>query len=106
MHGKRARGTGSPGLIYWLGSSESGKRAKEREREKQIKSAMVVEWLCPGLRPTGNRRPRQLHCKVILLDEHELMQDVLVSNQHFDSFSIDPLFFFYSHRDHRVYRNE
>ncbi|KAF7384540.1 hypothetical protein HZH68_014152 [Vespula germanica] len=38
---------------------------------------MVVEWLCPGLRPTGSRRPRLLHCKVILLDEHELLQDVL-----------------------------
>ncbi|XP_034171766.1 band 4.1-like protein 4 isoform X1 [Osmia lignaria lignaria] len=41
---------------------------------------MVVEWLCPGLRPTGSRRPRLLHCKVILLDEHELLQDVLSSN--------------------------
>ncbi|XP_011302678.1 band 4.1-like protein 4 isoform X1 [Fopius arisanus] len=41
---------------------------------------MVVEWLCPGLRPTGSRRPRILHCKVILLDEHELLQDVLSSN--------------------------
>ncbi|XP_043477923.1 band 4.1-like protein 4 isoform X2 [Leptopilina heterotoma] len=41
---------------------------------------MVVDWLCPGLRPTGNRRPRLLHCKVILLDEHELLQDVLSSN--------------------------
>ncbi|XP_066590905.1 band 4.1-like protein 4 [Prorops nasuta] len=41
---------------------------------------MVVEWLCPGLRPTGSRRPRLLHCKVILLDEHELLQDVLCSN--------------------------
>ncbi|XP_033213026.1 band 4.1-like protein 4 isoform X2 [Belonocnema kinseyi] len=41
---------------------------------------MVVDWLCPGLRPTGNRRPRLLHCKVILLDEHELVQDVLSSN--------------------------
>lgn len=40
---------------------------------------MVVEWLCPGLRPAGSRRPRLLHCKVILLDEHELLQDVLVS---------------------------
>ncbi|KAF7383476.1 hypothetical protein HZH66_012826 [Vespula vulgaris] len=39
---------------------------------------MVVEWLCPGLRPTGSRRPRLLHCKVILLDEHELLQDVLI----------------------------
>ncbi|KAG8038945.1 hypothetical protein G9C98_003252 [Cotesia typhae] len=41
---------------------------------------MVVEWLCPGMRPTGSRRPRILHCKVILLDEHELLQDVLGSN--------------------------
>ncbi|XP_034938241.1 band 4.1-like protein 4 isoform X2 [Chelonus insularis] len=41
---------------------------------------MVVEWLCPGMRPTGSRRPRILHCKVILLDEHELLQDVLSSN--------------------------
>ncbi|XP_076290110.1 band 4.1-like protein 5 isoform X3 [Lasioglossum baleicum] len=41
---------------------------------------MVVEWLCPGLRPAGSRRPRLLHCKVILLDEHELLQDVLSSN--------------------------
>ncbi|XP_012270189.1 band 4.1-like protein 4 isoform X2 [Orussus abietinus] len=41
---------------------------------------MVVEWLCPGLRPTGRRRPRLLRCKVILLDEHELLQDVLSSN--------------------------
>ncbi|KAL2738874.1 band 41-like protein 4 isoform X1 [Vespula squamosa] len=41
---------------------------------------MVVEWLCPGLRPTGSRRPRLLHCKVILLDEHELLQDVLYYN--------------------------
>lgn len=40
---------------------------------------MVVEWLCPGLRPTRSNRPRLLHCKVILLDEHELLQDVLVS---------------------------
>lgn len=40
---------------------------------------MVVDWLCPGLRPSGNRRPHVLHCKVILLDEHELVQDVLVS---------------------------
>ncbi|XP_019886425.1 band 4.1-like protein 4A isoform X4 [Ooceraea biroi] len=38
---------------------------------------MVVEWLCPGLRPTRSNRPRLLHCKVILLDEHELLQDVL-----------------------------
>ncbi|XP_046751668.1 band 4.1-like protein 4 isoform X1 [Diprion similis] len=41
---------------------------------------MVVEWLCPGLRPAGRRRPRLLHCKVILLDEHELLQDVLSTN--------------------------
>jgi len=41
---------------------------------------MVVEWLCPGLRPTRSNRPRLLHCKVILLDEHELLQDVLVSS--------------------------
>ncbi|XP_032668059.1 band 4.1-like protein 4 isoform X2 [Odontomachus brunneus] len=41
---------------------------------------MVVEWLCPGLRPTRSNRPRLLHCKVILLDEHELLQDVLSSN--------------------------
>ncbi|XP_044017169.1 band 4.1-like protein 4 isoform X2 [Aphidius gifuensis] len=41
---------------------------------------MVVDWLCPGLRPTGRRRPRILHCKVILLDEHELLQDVMNSN--------------------------
>ncbi|KAK0170006.1 hypothetical protein PV328_010621 [Microctonus aethiopoides] len=41
---------------------------------------MVVEWLCPGMRPTGSRRPRILHCKVILLDEHELLQDMLSSN--------------------------
>lgn len=40
---------------------------------------MVVEWLCPGLRPTRSNRPRLLHCKVILLDEHELLQDILVS---------------------------
>ncbi|CAB0033526.1 unnamed protein product [Trichogramma brassicae] len=38
---------------------------------------MVVDWLCPGLRPSANRRPRLLHCKVILLDEHELLQDIL-----------------------------
>lgn len=47
---------------------------------------MVVEWLCPGLRPTGTRRPRLLHCKVILLDEHEVIQDVNVSTRIF-SFS-------------------
>lgn len=41
---------------------------------------MMVEWLCPGLRPTRSNRPRLLHCKVILLDEHELLQDVLVSS--------------------------
>uniref|UniRef100_A0ABD2VY26 Uncharacterized protein n=1 Tax=Trichogramma kaykai TaxID=54128 RepID=A0ABD2VY26_9HYME len=41
---------------------------------------MVVDWLCPGLRPSANRRPRLLHCKVILLDEHELLQDILVSS--------------------------
>ncbi|XP_012061831.1 PREDICTED: band 4.1-like protein 4A [Atta cephalotes] len=41
---------------------------------------MVVEWLCPGLRPTRSNRPRLLHCKVILLDEHELLQDILSSN--------------------------
>ncbi|XP_023319020.1 band 4.1-like protein 4 [Trichogramma pretiosum] len=40
---------------------------------------MVVDWLCPGLRPSANRRPRLLHCKVILLDEHELLQDILNS---------------------------
>jgi len=43
---------------------------------------MVVEWLCPGLRPTRSNRPRLLHCKVILLDEHELLQDILVSSGH------------------------
>lgn len=53
---------------------------------------MVVEWLCPGLRPTRSNRPRLLHCKVILLDEHELLQDVLVSFWPRDSttFEFDP----------------
>lgn len=48
---------------------------------------MVVEWLCPGLRPTRSNRPRLLHCKVILLDEHELLQDVLVSSASLSRFS-------------------
>lgn len=47
---------------------------------------MVVEWLCPGLRPTRSNRPRLLRCKVILLDEHELLQDVLVSSAILSSF--------------------
>lgn len=69
-------------------------RERERERNERLNTreariqargieeggkAMVVEWLCPGLRPTRSNRPRLLHCKVILLDEHELLQDVLVS---------------------------
>lgn len=49
---------------------------------------MVVEWLCPGLRPTRSNRPRLLRCKVILLDEHELLQDVLVSSAILSSFLI------------------
>lgn len=53
---------------------------------------MVVEWLCPGLRPTGSRRPRLLHCKVILLDEHELLQDVLVSSDTQYFLPLAPLF--------------
>lgn len=56
-------------------------RGKDTEREiEEGGKAMVVEWLCPGLRPTRSNRPRLLHCKVILLDEHELLQDVLVSS--------------------------
>lgn len=54
---------------------------------------MVVEWLCPGLRPTRSNRPRLLHCKVILLDEHELLQDVLVSSTSgFDYLRADAIF--------------
>lgn len=64
-------------------------QATDREIEEGGK-AMVVEWLCPGLRPTRSNRPRLLHCKVILLDEHELLQDVLVSSiSRFDSSPTD-----------------
>lgn len=61
----------------WTSKSQEG---ITRETRGLPKKEMVVEWLCPGLRPAGSRRPRLLHCKVILLDEHELLQDVLVSN--------------------------